>query len=310
MPINQGGIFKPLSFSYKKEPWKTKMLNDQTFLDYFYRLQEIAINMFEWKNLPDSVNERFLELTLCEYGKAVYFDDPVLGNLALTVMNGGPLNLYRIPIKRKAYSWNGFYRELDETNSVLIFNNYLHQPSIMTIILYARRLYEIERTIDVNVKSQKTPVLVVTDEPRQFSLKQAYAKMDGNAPVIYTTPNSGIEEIKVLSTQSPYISDKLNMLKRQIWNEALTFFGVENSNTEKKERLVSEEVTSNLGGVQAQRYIMLNSRRQAADEINKMFGTNIEVNFRQELSAINYDMDTTTTTGAFNGGETVGNLYD
>lgn len=305
------GIFKPLSMVRKKEPWKAQMINDQTFLDYFYRLEEIAINMFEWKNLPDTVDPRFLELTLCEYGQAVYFDEPGLGNLALTVMNGGPLNLYRIPKVRRAYAWNGFYRELTENDSVLIYNNYLHQPSIMTILLYARRLYEIERTIDVNVKAQKTPVLITTDQEKLFSLKQAYAKMDGNVPVIFGTFNSGVENIKALNTQAPYVGDKLNLLKRQIWNEALTFFGVENSNTEKKERLVSDEVVSNLGGVQAQRYIMLNSRREAAEKINKMFNTNIEVNFRQELSIINYDMDTTTTTGPFtDGGESVGNLYD
>mgnify|MGYP000576745455 FL=1 len=44
----------------------------------------------------------------------------------------------------------------------------------------------------------------------------------------------------------------------------------------------------------AQRYIMLNSRRQAAEKINKMFGTNIKVNFRQEFETFNEDMDTTT----------------
>lgn len=129
--------------------WKADVLNNQTFLDYFNRLQEIAINMFEWSNLPDTVDERFLELTLCECGYAVYFNDEEIGDLALTCMIGGKLDVYRYPICRRAYATNNYNKDLDNKNSVLIYNNYLHTPSMMTITLYARRLYEIERTIDV-----------------------------------------------------------------------------------------------------------------------------------------------------------------
>ena len=77
--------------------------------------------------------------------------------------------------------------------------------------------------------------------------------------------------------------NKLQILKHQIWNEALTFCGIENSNADKKERLVSDEVGSNYGNIEAQRNVMLNARRQAVKKINKMFGTNIEVGFRSNL---------------------------
>lgn len=260
-------------------------LNTRTFLDYYYRLQELAINMFEWINLPDTVSERFIELTLCEYGYALYFNDEIMGNLALTCNYGGPLDVYRIPVNRRAYSaGNGYQKECTNKDSVLIFNNYLHTPTINTILLYSRRLYEIERAIDVNVKGQKTPIVILCDESQKFTLKNVYAKYDGNEPVIYGTKNLDLQNIQVLNTAAPYVSDKLNILKRQIWNEALTFFGIENANSEKKERLISDEVESNLGGVQAQRFIMLNSRKEACRKINKMFGTNIDVRFRQQLN--------------------------
>ena len=285
--------YNPLGKPGKR--WEAKKLNNDTYLDYFYRLQEIAINMFEWSDLPDTVDERFLELTLCEYGFAVYFNDDVIGDIALTCTIGGPLDIYRIPVKRRAYATNGYQRELTDKDSVLIFNNYLHTPSINTILLYARRLYEIERAIDVNVKGQKTPVAILCDEAQRLTLLNLYKQYDGNEPVIFGAKNLDLNSVKAIQTAAPYVSDKLNTLKRQIWNEAMTIFGVENSNTEKKERLVSDEVLSNLGGVQAQRYVMLNSRRAAAKKINKMFGTNIEVNFRQDFSALNTDMPTTTT---------------
>ena len=233
-------------------------LNNTTFMDYYYRIEEIAINMFEWANLPDSVDERFIELILCEYGYGVYFDDPVLGNLFLTCMTMEPLDVYRYPKKRRAYAVNDYQKELTDKDSVLVYNNYLHTNTLTTIILYARRLADIERSIEVNIRAQKTPVLVTCEEAQQLTMKNAYKDYDGNMPVIFA--NTGIVDprsIQSIQTQAPFVADKLMIIKRQIWNEMLTFFGVENGNSEKKERLITDEVMSNLGSVQAQRYICL-----------------------------------------------------
>lgn len=277
-----------------RKNWEPYLLNNDTFLDYFYRLEEICINMFSWENVPDTIDPRFLELTLCEYGFAVYFNEEDIGNVALTCALGGPLDIYREPIYRRAYANNGFQRELDNKNSVLIFNNYLHQPSILTIMLFARRLAEIERTIDVNVKAQKTPVVITCDESQLLTVKNAYKDMAENVPVIIGSKNMDWKNISAMQTGAPFVSLELNNLKRQIWQEAMTFFGVSNTNTEKKERQIGLEVSTNLGAVMAQRYVMLNSRREAAKKINKMFGTNIEVNFRQDFEMFNIDMPTTT----------------
>lgn len=279
----------------KREKWESALLNNRTYLQYYNRLLELAINMYEWKNLPPSIDERFLELTLFSDGMAVYFRDEILGDLCLQCMIGGNLDVYRIPIRRTAYATNGYQAELDNTNSVIIFNNYTHTNSMLDVEMYARRLYEIERTIDVNVKAQKTPLVIRATENQRLTLKNMYMQYDGNEPFIFGDKNLDMDGIKVLKTDAPYVADKLNILKRQIWNEALTYLGIENSNTEKKERLVSDEVTTNLGGVEAQRFCRLNARRQAAKTINEMFGLNISVDFRQE---------TQTVTRTENGNET------
>lgn len=261
----------------------SERLNRNTFNDYFNRLFELAINMFKWENLPDTVDERFLELALCEKGYCLYFNDDIMGNLALTCMIGGELDVYRIPTRRISFAVNGYQAERTNKDSVLIFNNYLHTPTMQTISLYAERLTAIERAIDVNVNAQKTPIAILTDEKQKRTVEEIYRKYEGNAPVIIGAKNLDLDSVKALTTGAPYVADKLNILKRQIWNEALTFFGIENANTEKRERLVSDEITSNLGGVQAQRYVMLNAREQAAYKINRMFGTNISVKFRQDI---------------------------
>ena len=270
----------------KKNRWPSAQINNQTYIDYYQRLMEFAINMFEWRNLPPTVDERFLELTLYEKGYCLYFNDEVVGNLALTCTIGGMLDVYRIPTERRAFAVNGYNKICTSQDSVLIFNNYLHTPTILTIELFARRLYEIERTIDVNVKAQKTPTLVLASEQQRLTMKNLYMQYDGNEPFIFGDKDMEFDGLKCLKTDAPYVADKLQVLKHQIWNEALTFCGIENSNQDKKERLVADEVGSNYGNIEAQRNVMLNARRQAADKINRMFGTNIEVGFRSSLNTI------------------------
>lgn len=271
--------------------WDSAIKNNHTFLQYYNRLTELAICMFEWKNLPDTIDERFLELALYSDGMAVFFRDEVLGYLALQVMIGGNLDVYRVPILRTAYATNGYNMPLDATNSVIIFNNNLRTNSLLDVEMYSLRLYEIERTIDVNVKAQKTPLLIKCTENQRLTLKNLYMQYDGNQPFIFADKSIDMDSIQTINTGAPYVADKLNILKRQIWNEALTYLGIDNANTEKKERLISSEVSSNLGGVEAQRFTRLNARRRAADQINRMFDLNISVDFREEVKAMIEDKE-------------------
>lgn len=260
------------------------LLNRETFLDYFYRLEEIAINMFNWNGLPDTVDPRFLELTLCEQGSAIYFNDEELGNLCLQVMYGPDMNVYRIPKQRRAYAWNGYQVELTDKNSVFIWNNYLHSATAPTLLLFAKRLAEIERTMDVNVKAQKTPVAIVTDEKQRLTVENVYRQFDDNKPIIIGNKNFEPNAITSIVTAAPYVAGDLQILKKQIWNEALTFLGILNSGDDKKERKVTSEVTYSAGAVVAQRIVQLKSREKAAEEINKMFGTKITVELNEDIA--------------------------
>lgn len=271
--------------------------NNITFQHYYNRLTELAISMFEWKNLPDSVDPRFLELTLFSDGMCVFFKDEVLGELALQTMIGGQLSVYRIPKIRRAYATNGYNKKLDDTDSVIIFNNMIHTNSIRDIEMFAERLYNIDRTIDVNVNAQKTPVLITCNENERLTMKNIYKEFDGNAPVIYANKGFDPKSVNVLKTDAPFVADKLYQLKTQIWNEALTYLGISNVNVQKKERLLTDEVTRNLGGTIASRYPRLEARKQACKQINKMFNLDVDVDYRDDL-----DMDAIrqTTIGGIN----------
>lgn len=269
---------------------ESMVLNNLTYRQYLNRLTELAISMFEWKNLPDTVDERYLELHLFETGCMVYFKDEVIGDLCLDCIVNGRLDVYGNPLLRRAYSgYNNYQKLLKYNNSVIIWNNYLHGNSILDVEMFARRLYNIDRIIDINANAQKTPVLLQGSEKQRLTLLNLYKEYDGNAPFIFGDKNLDINALKALSTNAPYVCDKLYQLKTQIWNEALTYLGISNINIQKKERLITDEVTRNQGGTIASRYSRLETRRQAVEKINEMFGTNIEVNYREDFQQVGDD---------------------
>lgn len=266
---------------------ESAILNNRTYVQYANRLTELAISMFEWSGLPESVDSRYIELHLFSNGCMVYFDDEVMGNLCLDCTYNGGLDVYGYPILRRAYSsYNGYNRLLKNSNSVIIWNNLLHIPSEADIRAYARRLWMLDRIIDVNANAQKTPILVQGNEKQRLSLVNLYKEYDGNAPVIFGDSSLNTEGLKSISTGAPYVADRIYDLKTQIWNEALTYLGISNINIQKKERLITDEVTRNQGGTIASRYSRLEARRQAVERINDMFGTNIKVNYREDYQEI------------------------
>ena len=270
----------------KKTNFETSLVgNMETYYHYIDRLTELSISMFEWVNLPDTVDERFMEMTLFQNGSAVFFEDDVLGKLVLPVSINGGFNVYKIPLRRRAYSVNGYQNsDLDINNSVIIYNNMIRTNSVRAVKMFARRLWDLDCSIDVNARAQKTPVLLQGSEQQRLTLLNAYKEMDGNSPVIMADKDIDLRNgpISCVNTEAPYVADKLYQLKTQIWNEALTYLGISNLNIQKKERLVADEVVRNLGGTIASRYSRLESRRKAAEAINRMFGTDIEVNYRED----------------------------
>ena len=283
---------------------ESMMLNNLTYRQYLNRLTELAISMFEWKNLPDTVDARYLELHLFETGCMVYFKDEVIGDLCLDCIVNGRLDVYGNPLLRRAYSgYNNYQKLLKYNNSVIIWNNYLHGNSILDVEMFARRLYNIDRIIDINANAQKTPVLLQGSEKQRLTLLNLYKEYDGNAPFIFGDKNLDINSLKAFSTNAPYVCDKLYQLKTQIWNEALTYLGISNINIQKKERLITDEVTRNQGGTIASRYSRLESRRQAVEKINDMFGTNIEVNYREDYQYADNDDVTDNAGKPTTGGE-------
>lgn len=254
-----------------------------TFDQYLDLFTEIAISSFEWVGLPNTVDARFIEVGLYENSSMLYFNDEVMGNLCLRCILGGQLDVYNIPLDRTAYSSNGYQRVCERGDSVIIWDNMTHWCCKHKMEIYAKRLAELDASIDINCKAQRTPILIKGSEQQQLSLQNAYMEYDGNQPVIFAS-NDFMEgdgaSFGVFTTGAPYVADKLYELKVNLWNEALTYLGISNISIQKKERMIKDEVLRLQGGVMANRYSREFARQQACEQINEMFGTQISCHFR------------------------------
>lgn len=269
-----------------REFWSAKKCNDWTFIQYYNRLVDLCISQFEWINLPATCDRRFLELTLMADGMAVFFRDEIMGYLSLQCMISGPLDVYRIPILRRAYASNGYQMPLDNLNSVLIFNNSLHTNSQLDIEMYAWRLYEVQRAIDTNIKLQKTPKIVKCSENQRLTIINLFKQYEGNYPFIFADKAMDLKGLESIDIAAPYVADKLMVIKQQIWDEAMTYLGIANTNTSKRERLNTSEISVGMGDVEAQRYTRLMEREIAVERINAMFGLDLDVKYKQVIPTL------------------------
>lgn len=284
----------------KSEFRDAMLLNNETYVDYLERLKKIALSIFEWSNLPDSMNARYLEMVLYYKGQASLLYDNDYGFINTQACDSGYINIYGLPTLINCYSFS--YNQMRDTyvagsgepkdkECILVLNNYQRVPTASTLELFAYRLAELQRTFDVNIKAQRTPVLIRTDQKQEFTLKKMYEQYDGNTPAIFADKNLVSDDsLKALKTDAPFIARELNDAKREIWNEALTFLGVSNL-SEKRERLISSEADSNneLVNLNLQSYLV--PRQQACKEFNDKFGftgTDKEISVRVRSDLYNF----------------------
>ena len=285
--------FRNFTMSYKST---AKLINDRILTDYFVRLMLISRSLFKWENLPNGLDEKWIERYLFAEGGCLFYKDERYGYMVAKMGETGALNYYDEPTTLKPYATNYVYegKELENNvNCVIIRNNDEMLPTAPTIQIYAYDLTNLKRTQDVNIVNLKMPTIIRCSDKQRLSLKQAINQRNDNEPTIWADKNLDLNNVEVLDLKTTIVFDKLQIQKHAIWNECMTFLGINNANMDKRERLVDDEVQANNEQVKACEDVMLKARQEACKRINKMFGLNISVRRRKlsEMPSIRLEDD-------------------
>lgn len=268
------------------------------------RYKLLALSMFKWDNLPNGLKDRHIENALFSSGQCIFYEDKTRGLICLPCSEGTDYNIYGESQKVIATGYN-FTKNvaiIDKVDSVIndvknidkgirIFNNDLKLPSESYVLDYANRMYNVENSIELNIKQQKFPYFVVTNKNNEFTLKTMFKKIEEGEYAIFGSKNINLDDINVLNLSTPYVADKLNAYKFELEREILTFFGL-NNNFEKKERLTSDEVNSNNDYIYRNVELMYKCRQQACELINEYFGLDIKVT---KVDNLHYEIETDVT---------------
>ena len=295
------------SQNYKFED--SLIVNDATYVDYLNRFRRIALSMFEWVNLPKSMDSRYLEQCLYYNGQASLLFDKQYGFINTKCAGSGYVNIYGLPDKFNCFSYgfnsmrklytglNPLFTENQFENQknyecILVMNNWDRTPTAGSMELFAWRLYLAQRTCDVNISGQRFPVMIVGDEKQRLMLENLYNQYNGNQPFIFGNKNQLNDDmLKAIKTDSPYVADKITEYKKEIWNEALTYLGINNISVQKKERLTESESNENNELVNLNLQSMLAPRLEACRQFNEKYGLTgtdkeISVRVRSDLKNI------------------------
>lgn len=282
------------SKGYKRPEEIAEIYNTHWRIHYHEYIMSLAYQLFKWEGLPDSIDPRFLEMSLHNNGCVAFYKDPYIGYIVARGAPSGQLNHYNLPLEFQASSnqYNKRFRLYtynseqvnDKVNyGVLIRNNDISLPTSDTIYLFAEELAQLKTTARINMLTSRVPFIFKTTPTTKLSLMNIYHGIELGTPLILADKGLDLNDLHVMELNAPFLLDKLNTHRIAIWNEVMTFLGIDNANIEKRERLITEEVNANADQVGNSSNIMLKSRQDAVEVINKLYGTNIKVSLRSEI---------------------------
>ena len=261
---------------------KAKVINaqissDKTYQMYLRQFLNLAENVFVFENLPEMIDESYLNKSLTRKGSIAFFKDEELGVLALPYTILGKLDVYNRPTNIKVQGLNGYTNTLSRDNFVIMYDNNARYPLVLDIYQLAMRMSLAVRINDVNLFQQKTPRVWTTTKEQELSLKKALNEIDSLSEDVVTLDSLLINNVNSILTPAPYLVDKVDLHIKEILAELYRLVGISNLQEQKKERVISDEISVSQGGTIASRFSRFAPIKKAIEQIKSKFGLNISV---------------------------------
>lgn len=273
-----------------KKVVNSQLCNFKTYQMYLRQMLTLAENVFEFKNLPSFIDVSYLNKELLRRGSIAFFEDEVMGVIALPYTNIGTLDVYGRPRQIQVIGRNGYNKTLKTGEFVIMYDNNGRYPLYLDILQSAERIALCKRVEDINISQQKTPRIWLTNSDKLETVKDMLNQVDGNVETVLAYDNVDLDDISAVCEPAPYITDKIDLHLEKEWAEFFRLIGVANLVEQKRERLIQDEMTASQGGTIASRYSRFNPRQRAIDEINKKWNLGMEVKYYDGIPTTEKEM--------------------
>lgn len=258
---------------------------------YFERyLLQKAISVFEWK-LPERWSKNYFLYVLYCWGFLAIFDSKQFG----VIPQGCSLRGYNIFYQpTNAIITNPLIKDIKEPEigkECVIMRLQPDYGGIMDIVSYYANLMALaSESLGVNlVNSKLSYVFGAENKAQAESFKKMFDQITSGNPAAFVDKTLFDENGQprwftfLNNLQANYVADRILSDMRTIENMFDTEIGIPNANTDKRERLITDEVNANNFETKSKCALWLESLKEGCKEANEMFGLDLDVNWRQEL---------------------------
>lgn len=260
---------------------------DVNMFNYFFQMiVNYYLNRYVYRNLPEEIPPIMIERALLFEGNALFIKESDMFGVT-SVSLGGNLDIYGIPENRYAYTCTYFNKMYNKDNSVIIWARPLSIPEILPITVHCESLTNLRVSRDINIIQQRTPCFVAGEQSAKVDSNNLIQKFLRGIPFIKINKaslrNQTIPTFEPIQLGIQPIFDKLDDAIERELAQCLAEGGIYMTTNTKRERLTSDENFQNSGLIESSRKNGLDCRRRAVNQINKLFGLNIEVEFNSDI---------------------------
>lgn len=257
-----------------------------SYFYYFRALFRKAMSIYTFDNIPENWDIDYMILHLLADG-FVAITNTAVGVIPLRCSVSG-VNMYDHPTDIIiANPVLGNINRVIDDDAILVKISHDYRGIIDIIERYATLLSECDSSISVNLMNSKVAFIGLVESKAQAnSMKLMYDMISAGKPAVFVK-GSQIDGDKILynHVKENFVAGDIQMLKRKIMSEFLTEIGVNNANTDKRERLTDNEVEANDSEIQLNAGYWLDNMREGFDKANKMFGLNVKVELKNTFNS-------------------------
>lgn len=249
---------------------------------YNTKIKELSDNYcsrFIWSGQSEQLTSERIEYNILSHGYIVYFNDPMRGELLLPANITG-YNVYNEPNSIMATGL-GYTYQVNIKDCCLYVDSIQGEPFMTIMQEYAIKMTKLNTLIEEHMQQLKHPYVFGCTEETKLQAKMLFAKLKKKdvEPLFLDKTLEQTQQVGInaLDLRVPYmLTDLLNDLQT-LENKYNTLIGMNNANTTKRERLITDEVNSNNEIIKYNIEKELKKRQMFCDKVNKKFNTNLSV---------------------------------